>query len=52
MSTIDLIVSALCLFILGFVARDLVDVPTQAVVAAVLGLVIGLMVWKNRKAKK
>ena len=52
MTTIDLLVCSLRIFLLGFVARDLVDVPTQAVVAAVLGLVIGLMVWKNRKAKK
>jgi len=52
MTTIDLLVCSLLIFLLGFVARDLVDVPTQAVVAAVLGLVIGLMVWKNRKAKK
>ena len=52
MTTIDLLVCSLCIFVLGFVARDLLDVPTQAVVASGLALIIGLMIWKNRKARK
>ena len=52
MTTIEMLVLALCIFVLGFVANDLVDVPTQAVVAAGLGLVIGLMVFKQRRPRK
>ena len=52
MITIDLLVCSLCIFILVFVAPDLVDVPTQATVAALLGLAIGLMIWKNRRMRK
>ena len=46
MSTIDLIVSALCLFILGFVARDLLDdVKIPAEVEAIVSA--GLKKWNS-----
>ena len=40
------------LFLFGYVANDLVDVPTLAVVAAGLMLIIALMVFKQRKPRK
>ena len=52
MTPIDLLISALCLFVLGYVANDLLDVPTLAVVAAGLMLIIALMVFKQRKPRK
>ena len=52
MLSLDTLMIALVLFLFGYVANDLLDVPTLAVVATGLVMVIALMVFKQRKPRK
>jgi hypothetical protein len=48
----NLLISAIAIFGLGFVANELTEVPTLVIVAVCFALIVGLLVVNNRKGKK